>query len=85
MVAQLIGNLLGVYYSLKRQDRDKKSDASTNLELEEMSGLLNRYMDCPEKIKNEREIEDIRKFRELLAKFLMASDEYARISQKLSF
>lgn len=85
MVAQLIGNLLGVYYSLKRQDRDKKSDASTNLELEEMSGLLNRYMDCPEKIKNEREIEDIRKFRELLAKFLIESDEYARISKKLSF
>ena len=83
MVAQLVGNLLGVYYSLTRQDRDRKSEASTNLELEEMSGLLNKYMECPKKLKNEREVEDIRKFRELLAKFLMESDEYQRI--KLQF
>lgn len=81
MISQLVGNLLGVYYSLRQQDRDKKSEASTNLELEEMSGLLNKYMDCPKKLKNEREIEDIRKFRELLARFLMNSDEYQRIKQ----
>lgn len=75
-IAILIGNLIGTYYSLHRQDKDKKENSSMALEMQEMSSLLEKFE--TEEI-DKRDYEKMKKFRKVLIGFLKDSEEYKNL------
>jgi hypothetical protein len=79
-IAILIGNLGGTYYSLHRQDKDKKENSSMALEMQEMSSLLEKFEDSSV---DNGDYEKMKKFRKVLIRFLKDSEEYKNL--KLDF
>ena len=80
-IAILIGNLAGTYYSLHKQDKDRRENKSMTLEMQEMSSLLERFED--DKV-DRKDYDKMKKFQKVLIRFLKNSDEYNEF-KKLQF
>lgn len=73
MLAVLIGNVLGTWYGMSHQ----AADSGQMRQLEEMTELMSDYNTTG--VSDEKELKDLKEFREQLLLFLNTSEEYTQV------